>query len=56
MNPITKYLILRREARKDRERIANATWLDEYSKEMREVLKGTHKKEYKGNPNFAGDD
>lgn len=40
MNFIQKWLYLRREEKKDRERAMNNSWIEEYSKEMRDIIEG----------------
>tara|TARA_B100000925_G_scaffold291820_1_gene281622 strand:- start:7610 stop:7777 length:168 start_codon:yes stop_codon:yes gene_type:complete len=55
MNFIQKWLYLRREDKKDRERARDNSWLEEYSKEMIDIL-DRNKQDYKGNPNWSSDD
>lgn len=40
MNIIQKWLYFRKEDAKNRERASNNSWLEEYSEEMQQILKG----------------
>ena len=45
MNFIQKWFYLRREEKKDRERARDNSWLEEYSKEMQNSIKGVFEDE-----------
>ena len=45
MNRLQRWFYLRREEKKDRERARNNSWLEEYSKEMRETITGVFEDE-----------
>ncbi len=45
MNFIQRWFYLRREEKKDRERAMNNSWIEEYSKEMQNTIKGVFEDE-----------
>ncbi len=40
MNFIQRWLYIRKEEKKDRERALNNSWIEEYSEEMQQIIKG----------------